>query len=131
MKERFCQQKDSLPFPDVKKVFQNIPEKNIINVPSDIYLEGGDIVVDNKLVYVGISERATMDGVSFLRKVLGNDYSVIPLKLKPKFLHLDVVLVIYGLDILFALAMLVYMLYDATVGIIIYSILFIILIICN
>lgn len=77
-----------------KKIFQNIPEENIINVPSDIYLEGGDIVVDNKLVYVGISERTTMDGVSFLRKVLGDDYSVIPLKLKPKFLHLDVVFTI-------------------------------------
>lgn len=77
-----------------KKIFQNIPEENIINVPSDIYLEGGDIVVDNKFVYVGISERTTMYGVSFLRKVLGNDYSVIPLKLKPKFLHLDVVFTI-------------------------------------
>jgi len=39
--------------------------------------------------------------------------------------HRNVVLVIYGLDILFASAMLVYMLYDATVGIIIYSLLFI------
>ena len=43
--------------------------------------------------------------------------------------HRNVVLVIYGVDILFALAMLVYMLYDATVGIIIYAILFIIVLI--
>ena len=43
--------------------------------------------------------------------------------------HRNVVLVIYGLDILFAGAMLVYMLYDATVGIILYSILFIIILI--
>lgn len=43
--------------------------------------------------------------------------------------HRNVVLVIYGVDILFALAMLVYMLYDATVGIVIYAILFIIVLI--
>ena len=39
--------------------------------------------------------------------------------------HRDTVLVIYGIDILFALAMLVYVLYDNTVGIIMYAILFI------
>ena len=38
-------------------------------------------------------------------------------------------LVIYALDILFASAMLVYMLYDAVVGIIMYAILFIIVLI--
>ena len=43
--------------------------------------------------------------------------------------HRNVVLVIYGVDIFFALAMLVYMLYDATVGIIIYSVLFIVVLI--
>ena len=39
--------------------------------------------------------------------------------------HRNTVLVIYALDILFALAMLIYMLYDRTVGVIIYSLLFI------
>ena len=43
--------------------------------------------------------------------------------------HRNVVLVIYAVDILFAVAMLVYMLYDATVGIVIYAILFIIVLI--
>ena len=43
--------------------------------------------------------------------------------------HRNVVLVIYGLDILFASAMLVYMLYDAVVGIVMYAILFIIILI--
>lgn len=43
--------------------------------------------------------------------------------------HRNVVLVIYALDILFALAMLVYMLYDRVVGVIIYTILFIIVLI--
>lgn len=43
--------------------------------------------------------------------------------------HRNVVLVIYGLDILFAIAMLVYMLVDTTIGIIIYAVLFIIVLI--
>ena len=43
--------------------------------------------------------------------------------------HRNVVLVIYGLDILFAGAMLVYMLYDRTIGVIIYAILFIMVLI--
>ena len=43
--------------------------------------------------------------------------------------HRNTVLIIYFLDILFAGAMLVYMLYDRTVGVILYSILFIIVLI--
>ena len=43
--------------------------------------------------------------------------------------HRNTVLVIYFVDILFAIAMLVYMLYDRTVGVIIYSILFILVLV--
>ena len=43
--------------------------------------------------------------------------------------HRNVVLVIYGLDILFACAMLVYMLYDRVAGVVIYAILFIIVLV--
>lgn len=67
---------------------------DIVNVPSNIFLEGGDVVVSGNTVYVGISDRTTMEGVEFLRNSLGDEYNVIPLKLKPKFLHLDVVFTI-------------------------------------
>ena len=43
--------------------------------------------------------------------------------------HRDTVLVIYFIDILFAIAMLVYILYDNTIGVIMYAILFIIVLI--
>ena len=43
--------------------------------------------------------------------------------------HRNTVLVIYFIDILFASAMLIYMLYDRTVGVIIYAILFIIVLV--
>lgn len=71
-----------------------IDQVNIIKVPDNIYLEGGDVLVDNKTIYVGISERTTMDGVDFLKSALDESYTIIPLKLKEKFLHLDVVFTI-------------------------------------
>lgn len=43
--------------------------------------------------------------------------------------HRNVVLIIYALDILFASAMLVYMLYDRTIGVIMYALLFIVVLI--
>lgn len=76
------------------KIIEQINTQDIVNVPSNIFLEGGDVIVDDKTVYVGISERTTMEGVQFLNETLGNEYQVIPLKLKPKFLHLDVVFTI-------------------------------------
>lgn len=75
-------------------IISQIDPKKIIKVPKDIYLEGGDVLVDNNKILVGLSERTDMKGVEFLRTTLGKDYEVIPLKLNPKFLHLDVVLTI-------------------------------------
>lgn len=75
-------------------IINQIDQDKIIKVPSNIYLEGGDIIVDKKTIYVGISERTTMDAIEFLKNTLGEEYSIIPLKLKPKFLHLDVVFTI-------------------------------------
>lgn len=75
-------------------IISQIDKDKIIKVPSNIYLEGGDIIIDNKTIYVGISERTTMDAIQFLESVLGEEYTIIPLRLKPKFLHLDVVFTI-------------------------------------
>lgn len=75
-------------------IINQVEENKIIKVPSNIYLEGGDVMVDNKTVYVGISERTTIASVEFLHSVLGDEYLIIPLRLKPKFLHLDVVFTI-------------------------------------
>lgn len=82
-----------------KKILDQINPNKIIKVPSNIYLEGGDVIVDNKKIYVGISERTTMESIEFLKNNLDKDYSVIPLKLKPKFLHLDVVFTIINKEL--------------------------------
>ena len=75
-------------------IIDQIETDKIVKVPPNIYLEGGDILVDNKTIYVGISERTTVDSIQFLKDVLKEEYSIVPLKLKPKFLHLDVVFTI-------------------------------------
>ena len=77
-----------------QKIIDEIEESQTIQVPSNVFLEGGDVLVDGNFIYVGISERTNEHGIEFLRQKLGTDYKVIPLKLKPKFLHLDVVLTI-------------------------------------
>ncbi len=82
-----------------KNIIAQIGNDNVIKVPSNVYLEGGDIIVDNKTIYVGISERTTMEGVQFLKEVLGDEYFIVPLKLKPKFLHLDVVFTVIHSDL--------------------------------
>ncbi len=80
-------------------IIKKIDAKKVIKVPTNIYLEGGDVLVDNKTVYVGIGERSSMEGVEFLKNTLGVEYKVIPIKLKPKFLHLDVVFTIINPNI--------------------------------
>jgi glycine amidinotransferase len=55
------------------------------------FLEGGDVLVYGRQVFVGNSGRAsTTLGVEFLRKLLATDgYTVEIIRLKPNILHLD------------------------------------------
>ncbi|MBS3122936.1 hypothetical protein J4434_08715 [Candidatus Woesearchaeota archaeon] len=67
---------------------------NIIYVPNGIVVEGGDILVDKDVVYVGLSQRTDRRGLEFLRQNLGKDYKIIPCYLKSldeseDVLHLD------------------------------------------
>lgn len=56
------------------------------------YLEGGDVLVDGRDVFVGIGERTDAAGAAELQAILGDGYSVHVLPLAPSILHLDVVL---------------------------------------
>ncbi|NLR92083.1 arginine deiminase family protein [Flammeovirga agarivorans] len=71
---------------------------NIVNMPplkagyhkDNAYLEGGDVFVNGREVYVGISGNASNEkGIEWLRKELGRDYTVHAIKLKKHVLHLD------------------------------------------
>lgn len=63
---------------------------------NDCTIEGGDIVVYGKMIFVGISRRTTMLGVEQLAKHLDQSYEIIPVYLKTGFLHLDTVFNIIG-----------------------------------
>lgn len=60
------------------------------------YLEGGDILVDNSVIYVGLGERTNAAGLAFLENHFGGRFEIVPLKMASTFLHLDVVLNLLG-----------------------------------
>jgi glycine amidinotransferase len=54
------------------------------------FLEGGDVLLNGRQVYVGMSGCASdMAGIDWLQALLGADYRVIPVALRSNVLHLD------------------------------------------
>ncbi|MCY7970906.1 dimethylarginine dimethylaminohydrolase family protein [Bacillus spizizenii] len=53
-------------------------------------IEGGDVIIDEDIVYVGISQRTDMSAIGQLKEALP-EYTVVPVQLHEKFLHLDCV----------------------------------------
>ena len=61
--------------------------------PPGAYLEGGDVFVLGRDIYVGITGNASsLEGSQCLQAILGREYRVHPVRLSRKFLHLDCVL---------------------------------------
>ena len=57
------------------------------------WLEGGDVVLNGREIYVGMSGRASdMAGIDWLERLLGPDYRVIPVALRSSVKHLEDVL---------------------------------------
>ncbi|MGM0920402.1 MAG: dimethylarginine dimethylaminohydrolase family protein [Bacillota bacterium] len=50
--------------------------------------EGGDVIIDRKTVYIGLSERTTAGAIEKIQSHL-MDYTVIPIPIKKEILHLD------------------------------------------
>ena len=74
--------------------------ERVVKVPETVVIEGGDIVVDRGVVFVGISQRTTMDGYRWLVEQLPT-FTVVPVPLKSldegeDCLHLDCVFVPVG-----------------------------------
>lgn len=60
------------------------------NSPASPLLEGGDVFVLGRDIYVGVSGNASnSEGVAWLQQYLGSDYAVHEVRLTKKFLHLD------------------------------------------
>jgi N-dimethylarginine dimethylaminohydrolase len=67
--------------------------KQMNNVP---LVDGGDVMFFGDHVFIGVSEQINMGsnlrGAQWLQKVLGDDYKVIPVRLKEEYFHLDLVM---------------------------------------
>lgn len=64
----------------------------------DVYLEGGDVIVDYPYIFVGQSKYGSnQKGIKWLEKIVGNTFEIIPVEITdPSVLHLDCALTIIG-----------------------------------
>ena len=76
--------------------------KQFVEVPKNIFIEGGDVVVDKGMVFIGYGQRTSLEGAAWLQKQLaGSPYKVVPVPIKDvadgeDCLHLDCAFVPVG-----------------------------------
>ncbi len=66
----------------------------IVKAPKTSIVEGGDIIIDERVIYVGVGRRTNEKGFEFIKKTFSDRYKVI--RVKHKALHLDCALNILG-----------------------------------
>ena len=81
---------------DVRKGEENVlkqwledEELSYYNLAEDL-IEGGDVIIDRETIYVGLSNRTNQGAVEHLQSLL-NQFNVIAIPFKEKYLHLDCV----------------------------------------
>ena len=69
-----------------------------IDLNSNVFLEGGDVIVDYPYVFVGINTYATnMSGLNWLERQLGEEFKVVAVYINdPTIMHLDCCMTIIG-----------------------------------
>ncbi|KQL51283.1 hypothetical protein AN964_20040 [Heyndrickxia shackletonii] len=61
-------------------------------------IEGGDVVIDQETIYVGLSNRTDQKAADQLQRLL-NQFNVVPIPFKDKYLHLDCIFNVVSPDI--------------------------------
>ena len=74
----------------LREVVENFTDTKVY-CPKQGVIEGGDIVLNNDKIYVGISQRTNMVGYEWLKRNYSDEFEIIPIYLNEGFLHLDVV----------------------------------------
>ncbi len=59
-------------FPGIEHLLSDLAEDQIIHLPSAAFMEGGDVIVHNDHIFVGISKRTNRAGYEFLKKQFPN-----------------------------------------------------------
>jgi N-dimethylarginine dimethylaminohydrolase len=77
----------------LQAILDQIDPQKIVRVPDGVVLEGGDVIVDNGRIFIGLSQRTEPAGVQFIASHFP-DFEVIPVPLKQlsdgeDVLHLD------------------------------------------
>ena len=66
----------------INQLLTEIDSSKVIKVDDDIYLEGGDIIIHNDVIFVGQNGGRTNDkGIDFLKDTFKNKYNIIPLNM--------------------------------------------------
>lgn len=78
---------------DARVMYIATPPPSPHYAKDELYLENGDIMIDGHNVYVGMSGNATSaKGIAWLTSLLGDEYRVHTIRLRPDLFHLDWVL---------------------------------------
>jgi N-dimethylarginine dimethylaminohydrolase len=77
----------------LRPILDQMNAEQVIKVPDDLVLEGGDVIVDNGRIFVGLSQRTGPEGAAYLANQFPQ-FQVIPVPLKQladgeNVLHLD------------------------------------------
>ena len=76
----------------LEEVIKNyFDSQDVVYRPKQGVIEGGDIVLDNDTIYVGISQRTNTKGYQWLVENYSTMFKIIPIELSDGYLHLDVV----------------------------------------
>lgn len=82
----------------LENFISGLEPNDIILRPEFGIIEGGDIILGQSKIYVGISQRTNSLGLEWLKKNFSDDYEIVPVYLQNNFLHLDVVFNILSSD---------------------------------
>ncbi len=66
----------------------------IIQAPDDVFIEGGDVIIDNSYIFVGYGQRSNEASLDFMRQTFGDQYTIVPMPCQSleegeNVLHLD------------------------------------------
>ncbi len=88
----------------IKHVLDKIDQSKIVEVPKEIIVEGGDVILWNDFIFIGIGDRTTEEAIKFIQNifpnktVLGFDIVVDQENASNNILHLDCTFQPIGID---------------------------------
>lgn len=62
-------------------------------------IEGGDVIIDQDRIYIGLSNRTNREAIDHLQELLNKQFEVITIDFQEKFLHLDCVFNVVSPDL--------------------------------